>query len=70
MTRDVPPGVVHGPNTDDLTEDRRCAYRCRCDSALRWVSRTDGSAREKAFRRMNLDYVALFGDYARSTPTA
>ena len=57
-------------NTYDLSQDRRCAYERRCDSALRWVSRTYGSAGEKAFGRMNVNYVALLGDYARSIPIA
>jgi hypothetical protein len=58
------------PNTYGLSQDRRCAYEGRCDSALRWVSGTDRSAGEKAFRRMNVNYVALLGDYARSIPIA
>ncbi len=58
------------PSTHDLSHARLCAYERRCDSALRWVSGTDRSAGEKAFRRMNVNYVALLGDYARSIPIA
>jgi hypothetical protein len=58
------------PNTDDLSQDSRCAYEGRCDSAIRGGSGTDRSAGEKAFGRMNMNYVALLGDYARSIPIA
>ena len=58
------------PNAYDLNQDRSCAYERRCDSALRWVSGTYGSAGEKAFGRMDVNDVALLGDYARSISIA